>query len=340
MTIRHKCEGCGSVLKIKDELAGKPGKCPKCKAKFIVGATSSGSHASDLSDEDLLPTSDTALPTLDSPLPSSEGTSGVPFSDFDDEPAKPAKPPKPSARPDDEEDDIFGKDFFTAQEPASRPQFTMPNYDDHVIPDDDPPAEKPAKGGASKGAKASPEPAATAPSSVDSAASIASQLLAKTGKKNKTSKMIEMEAQAEEEAQKVDYSELKYLLTHKVLPYGLGAVVLVSLLYWMMSSALGNKSSIPPLGTVAGTVMYQGKPIANAEIRFNPVSADPGVAAKGSFSYGFTDANGAYEMHYNPENRGAAVGNHRVVLIIGGAEMGSRDVEVKAGRNDIPLSFD
>ena len=36
MTIRYECEGCGAVLKIKDELAGTDGKCPKCKAEFII----------------------------------------------------------------------------------------------------------------------------------------------------------------------------------------------------------------------------------------------------------------------------------------------------------------
>ena len=34
--IRYKCDDCGSVLTIKDALAGTPGKCPKCKKKFIV----------------------------------------------------------------------------------------------------------------------------------------------------------------------------------------------------------------------------------------------------------------------------------------------------------------
>jgi hypothetical protein len=36
MTIRVKCEFCGSVLKIKDRLAGTDGHCPKCKASFVV----------------------------------------------------------------------------------------------------------------------------------------------------------------------------------------------------------------------------------------------------------------------------------------------------------------
>ena len=36
MTIRVTCDQCGSVLKIKDELAGTDGKCPKCKTRFVV----------------------------------------------------------------------------------------------------------------------------------------------------------------------------------------------------------------------------------------------------------------------------------------------------------------
>ena len=36
MTIRFTCPECGVPMKIKDELAGKSGKCPKCKAAFVV----------------------------------------------------------------------------------------------------------------------------------------------------------------------------------------------------------------------------------------------------------------------------------------------------------------
>lgn len=47
MTIRYKCEKCGSVLKIKDRLAGTPGKCPKCKTKFHVPEASTAEPAAD-----------------------------------------------------------------------------------------------------------------------------------------------------------------------------------------------------------------------------------------------------------------------------------------------------
>jgi len=36
MPIRCKCPKCASTLKIKDELAGKKGKCPKCRTPFQI----------------------------------------------------------------------------------------------------------------------------------------------------------------------------------------------------------------------------------------------------------------------------------------------------------------
>ncbi len=47
MTIRFTCAECDSVLKIKDELAGSPGRCPKCKTKFIVPSPQPGEQAPD-----------------------------------------------------------------------------------------------------------------------------------------------------------------------------------------------------------------------------------------------------------------------------------------------------
>ena len=46
MAIRYECDQCGSVLKIKDDLAGKPGKCPKCKTAFTVPAPEGAADSS------------------------------------------------------------------------------------------------------------------------------------------------------------------------------------------------------------------------------------------------------------------------------------------------------
>lgn len=45
MTIRYKCQDCGSVLKIKDELAGSDGRCPKCKREFVVPEAGNGEQS-------------------------------------------------------------------------------------------------------------------------------------------------------------------------------------------------------------------------------------------------------------------------------------------------------
>lgn len=45
MTIRYTCVGCGSLLKIKDDLAGTDGKCPKCKLEFVIPDADDGDSA-------------------------------------------------------------------------------------------------------------------------------------------------------------------------------------------------------------------------------------------------------------------------------------------------------
>ena len=60
--IRYKCENCGSVLKIKDRLAGTKGKCPKCETAFKVpdapsdnaAKTESAADDRDVSEEDAI----------------------------------------------------------------------------------------------------------------------------------------------------------------------------------------------------------------------------------------------------------------------------------------------
>ena len=61
----------------------------------------------------------------------------------------------------------------------------------------------------------------------------------------------------------------------------------------------------PRLGTVTGTVTLDGKPLANAQVEFQPTAGAPP-------SYGTTDALGRYELRYTKEKLGAVVGGHIV----------------------------
>jgi hypothetical protein len=63
----------------------------------------------------------------------------------------------------------------------------------------------------------------------------------------------------------------------------------------------------PPLGTVKGVVTLDGKPLADAAVRFLPITP---VRA----SMSMTDSNGRYELIYIRDIMGAAVGEHRVEI--------------------------
>ena len=52
MTIRYECPECDSVLTIRDDKAGKPGRCPKCKSEFVIPQPDGATEASGNDDDD------------------------------------------------------------------------------------------------------------------------------------------------------------------------------------------------------------------------------------------------------------------------------------------------
>jgi hypothetical protein len=66
----------------------------------------------------------------------------------------------------------------------------------------------------------------------------------------------------------------------------------------------------PPLGTVHGTVMRDGRPLAGAMVLFEPV--EPGRG-----SIGVTGDDGGFELHYLRKDKGAKVGMHVVRITTG-----------------------
>jgi hypothetical protein len=104
--IRYKCDQCGASLKIKDKLAGTPGKCPKCKKKFTV--------------------------------PEPDGDSEEPASKSKKKKKKGSAPAEIS-----EEDAIFGQGFFEQKdEPSARPSYAAATIEDDDDEDDDLPGDR------------------------------------------------------------------------------------------------------------------------------------------------------------------------------------------------------
>jgi hypothetical protein len=73
----------------------------------------------------------------------------------------------------------------------------------------------------------------------------------------------------------------------------------------------GACASRAELGEVEGTVVLNGKPVADVEVMFLP---DPVEGTTGPRSTGITDANGHYLLVCDDQRPGAVVGKHRVVV--------------------------
>ncbi len=69
---------------------------------------------------------------------------------------------------------------------------------------------------------------------------------------------------------------------------------------------VGCDGGSPDLGTVTGTVTLDGEPLGGAEIVFQPETGRP--------SYGETDGQGRYELMFAPDQPGAQIGSHRVMI--------------------------
>lgn len=88
----------------------------------------------------------------------------------------------------------------------------------------------------------------------------------------------------------------------------------------ILSLAAGcSRSDRPRLGTVEGTVLLDGRPLAGAAVHFTP-------DGPGRTSLGFTDAAGRYQLRYLRDIAGANVGRHTVRIATATEENGGREV--------------
>ncbi len=355
MAIRFECEQCGSVLKIKDDLAGKPGKCPKCKTAFTVPELQEGDADSADSDSDQITSTGTTKATddfdvddflsndtsLDSKAKSKSKTAAKKsLSDIDedellsDEPPVKTKEKRQSASPtsdDETEDEVFQIRRHESKGATSK----------HTLTPDDDGEEK------ATSVQARRPPGTNA---AGTASNMASDLLAMTGKKGKKSAWREAADEGTQESE-YDYTELKNYLFKKVVPLAIGGIAACWLLYVMMSSAMGSKTQLPDLGQVTGTVTLNGKPVDSVTVLFHPIQSEKEKSDKlkrASSSGGTTDAAGHYELKYLGDVKGAAVGECQVAIDapsrpdIPAKYLGSKltvTKTVKAGRQVIDLDL-
>ncbi len=243
MPIRYKCQNCGATLKIKDELAGKQGKCPKCRTSFRI-------------------------PKKSDEQPSSEQDG-----------AKKKSGPRLSQ----EEEEAFR--HLTAElGPAS------------------------GRSSSSEGEYFRDGPTA--------AADVASELLAKTGRKaQKGNWKAALRGATHQESKAAEaYREYLWEMARHVAMIVLVCVAVGGAGWWLAGRVVGTSRKLPPLGQVTGVVLLNGEPLVGADVIFRPIPP-PGEMAPGSASFGRTDENGLYELMYLKDVPGAVVGKHRVEII-------------------------
>ncbi len=354
MSIRYECDQCGSVLKIKEDLAGKPGKCPKCKTPFTVPAAS---EESETANDEAAPQSSES-----SESEPAEGRAADSDGDFDfdaflssDEDSDVKSKPKVAKSSRSIKDVDADQSLDELDETSSEKRSTSRSNDKSdaetfqirrgpdapgkaspsLIPGSDAESgEQPAS---------SRRPPGTNPNAP--AASIASDLLSKSAKKGKKAKWDELEPGKKEEPG-FDWEGLWYEARTKLLPVLGGGAVFLLLVYFFVAPMFGGNRFVPKLGTVSGTVIVNGKPLAGAMVWFHPEQkkqVSKGKSFHVSASVGQTDETGHYELMYDPKGglRGAAIGKSRVEIMTTdySGKANPETVDVKAGKQVINLEL-
>lgn len=326
MSIRYECEECGSVLKIKDDLAGKPGKCPKCKTAFTV-------------------------PALEEATGSSGETAAV-ESEGKAEPTLAA--PKTGNANDDFDLDAFLLDDGKSNPETTQARLSKQHDDDQQLGDEDDESGRHSKGtgiqNADEGfsirrgpdapdsrlkqpAMSSSEddevdespsstrrPPGTNPNAP--ASNIASDLLSMSAKKGKKTPWNELASEKPTEDE-FDWEGFRREVLKKVVPIVVVGILLCWGLFRVVNSAMGPKTFVPPLGQVTGTLTINAQPLVGAEIWFYPEKDTIIVDDKKhkvTASQGRTDAAGRYELTYVGELKGAVVGTCRVQIVAAGRQ--------------------
>ena len=339
MTIRYTCDKCESVLKIKDELAGTDGKCPKCKTRFVVPQPAlEAEHGAAAPSHKSLPKVAPTSPARSKPI-AAEATSGdgIPTTKHakathkggEKTPEKPAA--KAPSKPAD--DDEFDPVSFLMEGPRKKPTFE-PEPDD----DDEPPPRSRGGAPASRGKGSgrgfsldddlddgidAPPPTRKWGSKSESDSSngrepvnsrnVAQDLLSRSMEE---SRVRAAEMPESKPRFNFDFAGMFREVGLKGGGVTLGIIVGAYLIYAGMQSMMGTKIHLPPLGYVSGTITYEGQPAVGLKVYFSPVErAIPGANEKkerSRDSIGITNLKGDFVAYYLPDTAGARVGPCRI----------------------------
>jgi hypothetical protein len=93
----------------------------------------------------------------------------------------------------------------------------------------------------------------------------------------------------------------------------------VALLLVVLTGCSGG----PRIVRISGTVTRAGKPVPNIVVNFMPEEGRP--------SWGSTDEQGHYTLHYDRDQDGAVTGRHQVSVEYSPRNPGAEDIEARGG---------
>lgn len=306
MTIRFQCSECDSVLKIKDELAGTDGKCPKCKTKFVV-------------------------PAVDEPVSEGKTEKSSPKETRSgkkkpsNEKAASKKKSKSPAKKSGGEDDFDPAAFLMEDGPG--PKASAGLRESQGGSGKSTPARSSSGGGGSKARAASMSSASASPAAEPSdpqgnttASANARDLLSKSADESRV-RAASMPVEEKKPLLNFDFSGFSQELK-RFAPHIIGTVAGVGLLFWFMNK--GPNLDLPNLGNVSGTVTVDGKPLVGIAVKFSPnedVRENPDEGPKKIRpATGVTDENGYYTMYYLDGVKGAPVGKGKLWMEVRSAQ--------------------
>ncbi len=276
MTIRYTCTGCESVLKIKDEKAGTKGKCPKCKAEFLVPQPEIEESA-----EVTASPADEPVDSVDMPI---ELTPEVPESDnFDPLSVLGASTSSAGGR--------LSRGETSERKPSMAEM--MRDFD----------AAK--KGKEKKAVSETVRTSAVAASALETSGT-AADALSRAYQQKRDSASAPSKSAKDVKAQEERALFMEFI-TRRALP---GLLVAGVLIYGYLTWMNHEPWSGPELFEVTGQVSAGGTPAVGIQVLFEPISSGP--EDNRSAVWATTDPSGNFRLMYDASHFGCPAGEYNI----------------------------
>jgi phage FluMu protein Com len=280
MTIRYTCTGCESVLKIKDEKAGTKGKCPKCKAEFLVPQPEVEESA------------DVAVSSVDEPVDEPVDSVDMPIE------LTPEVPDSDSFDPLS----VLGASSGSAGSRSSRSESSERKPSMAELMKD---FDAARKGKEKKAASETARPSAVAASALETAGT-AADALSRAYQQKRDSASAPSKSAKDVKAQE-ERALLMEFITRRALP---GLLVIGVLLYGYLSWMNHEPWNGPELFEVTGQVSTGGTPAVGIRVFFEPISSGPDD--KRTVSEAYTDPGGNFRLMYDASHFGCPAGDYNI----------------------------